>query len=146
MIHDLTYQEALDKANSLKDIGATKIYLFDKHGYKPWDRVTKVKHGGGIRLGLPTSIDLTAYKDGLEFQWAVEMETREANGKGTFEFNTVTISQVMDSIPKAARIQLASVLRAAAEAVEEKGDEYREYANRQYGYGESLRRIANQGG
>lgn len=145
MLYDLTYQEALAKADSLKDIGHTRIFLHDKFDARPWYLVKKVKPGAGYRMGIPTSVDFSATNHGLEFAWSMDLETREANGKGTFEIDTEVISAVMDAIPKGARAQLAALLRTTAKAVEEKGDEYRDAANQQYNYGETLRRVATLG-
>lgn len=111
MMTDLTYAEAIEKADHLKALGQTKVYLYrDAEGF-PYDKVSRVETGGSFRLSGPSSCYFIAEVAGLTFQLNVEFEGRDANGRGVSLFDRDRLRELMMRLPDAARSSFADMLR-----------------------------------
>src|SRR5688572_15736949 len=94
------WRDLIKKADAYKAVGHTTIYLHGECVY-PWELVTKVEPGGGIRMGMSVGVRITAEhaETGLRFDWSVDIESREANGKGSFEIDTKVCRELMAKLP-----------------------------------------------
>jgi hypothetical protein len=130
MLDSLDYRECLKKADAYKAIGQTRIYLYDGSVF-PWEHVTSVKPGGSHRMDISTSVQMTAQVDGLEFCWSWHIEDRSANGKGHYEINVGACREVLSKLPESARTEMREYFAECAGKVQEKGQEWQRYADRQ---------------
>lgn len=125
MMHELTYAAALEKADALKALGQTDVYIYDRNseGF-PFDKVTRVESGNGYRLSGPSSCYLMFDEGGLSFRLSVEFEGRDANGKGVSLFDRDRLRDVANKLSPVGRAAFAKmleneVLRPLAERTEE---------------------------
>jgi hypothetical protein len=110
---DLTVAEALAKAEHLKALGETTIYLYRGKGEGfPFDKVTGVEDGGTWRLGMPSSIYLYAEVDGLTFKLSVDLEQSDANGRGVAVIDRDKLRVLFTKLPEAAKQQFADMLES----------------------------------
>jgi hypothetical protein len=129
-LNEADYREVLKKADAYKAIGQTRVYLGDGSVF-PWDSVTKVEPGCSIRMEMATGVRLSAEVGGLQFEWSVDIEKREANGKGYFEIDVGICREILSKLPTAARQQLRTYFAECAGKVQEKGQEWQQIADRQ---------------
>ena len=110
-MRDLTFAEAQAKAEHLKALGQTQVYLRDASENFPWDRATTVESGGMHRMSGPISAWIVADVDGIEYRWSVNFEDRDADGRNVAMFDEEHLREVMMKLPSAARTAFASMLR-----------------------------------
>ncbi len=108
---ELTYDEAVLKADHLKALGVKEVYLRGRDAGYPWDLVTKVVPGALWRLNAPASVHLAAQSHGLTFTWSVDFETPESNGAPLHMFDRSHLRKVMARLPPEARKMFAAILR-----------------------------------
>jgi len=89
----MKYAEALEKAEHLKALGQTELYI--EADDAPWAIATEIEGGGSYRFGGPVSFYVVAEAQGLTFKWNVDMETRDANGKGVSHYDRDGLREVM---------------------------------------------------
>ena len=113
MIHDLTYAAALEKADALKALGQTDVYLHDRNadGF-PFDKVTRVEAGGTWRLSGPAGCYMMFDENGLTFRLSVDFEDRDANGKSVSMFDRDRLRDVADKLSPLGRAAFAKMLEA----------------------------------
>lgn len=109
-MHNITYAEAIEKAEAVKLIGDTTVYLQGGSDGLPWGKVSKVECGSSWRLGGPSSAYMIAEDQGLTFKWSVDFEGLDANGKGASQFDRPRLRDVMLQLPLAARASFADLL------------------------------------
>lgn len=110
-MHDISFSQAIEKADHLKALGWTDVYLGYRQTEFPWGLVTDVQTGHSHRLSGPASVRMTArHPSGLTFSWEVDFEGRDANGRGVHLFDRDRLRDVMRKLPKPARIQFANIL------------------------------------
>jgi hypothetical protein len=131
---ELTYPEAIAKADALKSIGCTSLYLMRDQGEKPWAFVTKVEPGCSHRLEIATSVSFTAIEPttGLEFRWSEDIEDQSANGKGSYEIAAQHCRAIMSKLAGQPRAMFAAYLSECARKVHEKGNEWQAITDRQF--------------
>lgn len=113
-MHDITFQKAIENAEHLKALGHTSVYLYDRNSDTefPWQFATNVEAGGSYRLSGPASAKITAkHPTGLEFEWSVDFEGRDANGKSVSLFDRDHLRDVMRKLPKSARLEFGNLLK-----------------------------------
>jgi hypothetical protein len=133
MMPELTYKQAIAKADSLRDIGQTRIYLSHKETDFPWQYVTDVKEGGSHRLEMSTSVRFTAKcpDSGLEFNWSFDIEPPTADGKGYYQIDTAACQQVTQQLKGPALMKWRNYLSSSSAKVRAKGMEWRGHADTQ---------------
>lgn len=111
MFHDMTYAEALEKADALKALGQTDVYLYDRSaaGF-PYDKVTRVCAGNSYRLSGPSSCYLEFDEDGLTFRLSVDFEGMDANGKGVSLFDRDRLRDVANKLSPEGRVAFAKMM------------------------------------
>jgi hypothetical protein len=105
----MKYAEALDKAEHLKALGQTEIYIDADDA--PWVVASGIQNGGSYRFNGPVSFWVTAQVQGLTFKWNVDMERRDANGRGVTHFDRDALREVARKLPPYARAELAEFLK-----------------------------------
>jgi hypothetical protein len=132
MMFDMTYSDALDKAEHLIALGQTTVYLRDKGQDFPWDKAVKVESGNSHRLSGPSSMYVIAEDGGLQFKLNVEFEDRDANGRGVSLFERDRLREVAMRLPPAARTSFANMLeREVLSGMAKRTAEIREAMNAQ---------------
>lgn len=127
---NLTFEEAVKKADALKAIDQTTIYLRD--GEYPWRFAERVEASGAYRFSGPIGMYVIAEVDGLTFKWSVDFERREANGHGYSLFDRERLRDVAMKLPIKARKSFANLLRdAVMPDLEKRTAELRAAMNRQ---------------
>lgn len=141
LMRDMTYSEATRKAQSLKDVGMTNIYL--SGGY-PWHLVTDCEPGGSHRMEIATSVRFSAHDPatGLDFNWCFDIEPRSANGSGGYHIDTEGCQRVLAQLPSDAKVSFRNYLADCALKVKDKGDEWMQCATRQLAAAAILRDLA----
>jgi len=127
---NLTYQQAIEKAAILKELGETDIYLSGADD-APWAEAESCEQGGTHRHDMATSVWFRASINGLNFRWLLDIESRDANGKGYYKIDIDLVKSVIGKLQGNARIQFREYLINAAQKVRDKGDEYQKHANKQ---------------
>lgn len=128
----MSYRDAIAKAVHFVAVDQTTIYLDDDDPDLPWDAVTRVESGGGIRLNGPAGVYLCAPRAGLTFKWSVDFEGRDANGKSVSLFDRPRLRELMRKLPSPARAAFAQFLaKEVLPVVEKRTTEYRGYLNQQ---------------
>ena len=110
MLFDLTFSEAIAKAEHLKALGETTIYLRNEEGF-PFDKVHDVETGGTYRNGIPTSYYLYAKQDGLTFKLSFNIEPLSENGRGTTSIDRDGLRDLLLKLPQQAQNALAFSLQ-----------------------------------
>ena len=132
MLHNLTYTQAVAKAEHLKALGENTVYLDDEAKDLPWDKVTQIEKGCGYRLNGPTGFYVIAEDHGLQMKWSIEMEGRDANGRSVSMFDRDRLREVAMKLPKAARKSFVAFLQNdVLPGVEKCTKEWREYLRTQ---------------
>lgn len=141
MFKEWTYDEVKAKADHLKAIGTTEVYL-DKEPY-PWHLVDKMETGGSHRLDITTSVWFYATEpdSGLALRWSFDIENREANGKGYYEVNQKDCCRIIKLLPAKPREQFRQYLLNCAKSIEKNAKEYLDIANRELETVKILREI-----
>jgi hypothetical protein len=109
MMFDLTYDQAMEKAEHLIALGETTIYLRDDTGF-PYEKVIRVEEGSSFRLSGPSSCRLVAVDGSLVFSLSVDFEDRDANGRSVSLFDRDRLRSVMLRLPQCARDSFAALL------------------------------------
>lgn len=109
MIYDLTYADAVAKAEHLTALGETTVYLRSDEGF-PYDKVERVEAGSTYRLNGPTGCYLIANDRGLTFRLSVDFEPPEANGRGVSMFDRDRLRDVMLRLAPGGREAFADML------------------------------------
>lgn len=109
MMLNLTYEQALDKADHLIALGQTTVYLRDDN--VPWVVASDVEVSGSYRFNGPNGMYVIAEVQGLTFKWNVDFERREANGAGYSLFDRDRLREVARRLPEPARKKFAKLLR-----------------------------------
>lgn len=130
---DLTYAEAIAKAEHLKALGETNIYLYRENADDfPFDKVTRVEEGNSWRSGMPTSCYLIADVDGLTFRLNFDFEPRSASGASVHLLNRDKMRDLFIKLPPAARQSFADLLESAClPAMVQRKNEYLALLNKQ---------------
>lgn len=127
------WKEIARKAKHYLAIGQKRVYLDGRGSDYPWSFVTRCEPGGSHRLDIYTSVRFYAeHPSGLSFDWSFEIEPHTANGSGRYHIDVEGCQKIIASIPTAAKKQFRTYLAECAAKVREKGDEYREIAEKQY--------------
>lgn len=108
-MYDMTYEEALNKAEHLKALGQTTVHLRD--GNYPWMVAYDVEVSGGYRFSGPIGMYVIAKVEGLTFKWSIDFEKREANGMGYSLFDRERLREIAMKLPDAGRRSFAKLLR-----------------------------------
>jgi hypothetical protein len=109
---NLTYTEAMKKAEHLKALGQTTIYIHREAADFPYGKVTNVEAGSSWRLGGPSSCYLIAEDGGLTFKLNVDFEGRDANGRGVSLFDRDKLREMFVRLPSVARQAFADLLES----------------------------------
>lgn len=139
-MRDITYESAIANSAALRSLGQTEIYL--SAGEMPWAKATTCEPGGTHRLDMATSVWFGAdHESGLHFRWSFDIESRSANGTGSYAIDVEACREVMKKLGPDARQKFAEYLFSCAEKVKAKGAEYQRIADRQYADAHLLRMI-----
>lgn len=132
-MYDMTYTEALEKADALKLLGQTDVYIRDRSAADfPYDKVTRVEAGNSYRLSGPSSCYLMFEENGLLFRFNVEFESRYANGKGVSLFDRDRLRDVANKLSPAGRVAFAKMLESEVlRPLAERTEEYRKALRQQ---------------
>lgn len=135
---ELTYEQAIEKAASLRDIGQTEVYLCN--GPYPWHLVTSCEPGGSHRLDISTNTWFYAHdpNSGLMFRWSFDLEPRSASGSSSYHIDMDGIREVLAKLRDVARAQFQEYLANCAVKVREKGREWQKIADRQLATADAL--------
>lgn len=128
---DADYKKVVAMADHYKAIGETKVFLY-RGDDAPWEHVTSVDDGCLVRLGTTMDVRFTAtHPCGIEFSWHLDLENRDANGSGQFDFNIKAIRAAMRKLPDAPAKKFAAALKTRANALRKRAAEYQAEANNQ---------------
>lgn len=144
-MRDLTFTEAIEKADALKTIGCREIYL--NKGDLPWHIADSCEPGGTHRLDMDTSVWFSGRdaETGLRFRWSFDIEPHSANGKGSYEIDTESCLRVMRELNDGCRQEFRNYLLECSKKVKEKAEEWQKITDRQMRDAITLRGLA-QGG
>lgn len=109
MARDMSYAKAMKNAKHLLALGQDTVYI-DDDSDAPWDKATEVECGGTYRFDGPVNFYVIAHDGGLTFKWSVDMEKRDANGRGVSWFDKERLAIVARKLPTQARLALAAFL------------------------------------
>lgn len=124
---NLTFAEAVKKAEHLKALGETTVYLYREaaEGF-PFDKVTRVEEGGSWRSGMPNSCYLFAEVEGLTFKLNVDFEPASANGSSVALLERDKMRELFTKLPAKARQSFADMLEEKClPALAQRTNEYR---------------------
>lgn len=140
----MTWQEAVQKAEHLKALGRTEVYL-DREDDAPWFLAESVEEGGGHRLEICTSVVFRGrhLSSGISFRWFFDIEKREANGQGYYQIATEDCQAVIQKLPHQCKKLFKAILLDNAKKVETKAKEWAAITKQQFADAETLRRIVN---
>jgi hypothetical protein len=140
---DADWRDLIKKADAYKAVGQPTIYLHGNCVF-PWELVTEVEPGGGMRMSMHTGVRLTAVhpETGLQFDWSIDIESREANGKGHYEIDLRACRELMAKLPASPRQQLRAFFAECAGKVQEKWQEWQAVADQQKRMADSLHSLA----
>lgn len=143
---ELTYEQAIEKAASLRDIGQMEVYLRD--GHYPWHLVTSCEPGGSHRLEISTDVWFYAHdpNTGLIFRWSFDLEPRFASGSNSYHIDVDKIQEVLAKLRDDARAQFQQYLANCAVKVRDKGREWQKIADRQLATADALESTIKEGG
>jgi hypothetical protein len=131
-MRDLTYRQAVAKAEHLIALGETDVYLYRDFGDFPYDNIVRVETGSSYRLNGPTSCYLIAEDAGLTFKVSVDFEGPEANGSGRSQFDADKLRELALKLPPPARAMFADMLaREVLPPLVERTNEYRKAMRQQ---------------
>ena len=132
-MRNLTYSEAVAKAEHLIALGETDVYLYREDTADfPYDKIVEVKSGGTYRLNGPASCYLIAEDAGLTFKMSVDFEGPEANGSSRSQFDADRLRDLSLKLPPAARKMFADMLaREVLPPLVERTNEYRKAMRQQ---------------
>lgn len=108
MYKQFTYTQAVEKAAHFIALNQTTVHIDDAAPDTPWDRAHSIECGGSYRFNGPTNFYVIAEAAGLTFKWSVDMEGRDANGRGVTLFDRDRLREVARKLPFVARIELAA--------------------------------------
>lgn len=128
---DRTVEEYLSLAEHYKAIGSTKFYMHNDP--IPWEKVTGVKPGGLWRSGISISYYFTVEIDGLEFEYAYDIEPHSASGTGGYAIDTAGIRATMAKLPKEVAVRWGEMLAESAVKMREYLQEQQDWYDRQWG-------------
>lgn len=137
------WRDLIKKADAYKAVGQPTIYLHGECVY-PWELVTTVEPGCGVRMSMHTGVRISALHEptGLRFEWSVDIESREANGKGHFQIDTKACRELLAKLPASPRQQLRQYFAECAGKVQEKWQEWRAVADSQKRMADVLHSLA----
>ena len=131
MLIDMAYADALTKAEHLKALGDTTIYMHDEN--VEWAIIQRVETGNSYRMSGPCSCYLIGENNGLTFKWSIEFEKRDANGSSVSLFDAERLREVILKLPKHARDSFCSMLQTEVlPEMEKRTAEWRGYMQRQW--------------
>lgn len=141
MPYDLTRAEALEKADALKALNQTDVYLRDASDF-PWNRVTDIADGAAYRFSGPCGLYLVAEEKGLRFKLSFDFEGRDANGRGVSLFDRGRLRELVLKLPAAVRPKLAKFMRdKVLPDLEKRTAELRDAMNKQWDSEDCVRGI-----
>jgi hypothetical protein len=114
MQFDMTYARALELAEHLIAVGDTVIYIRERDGEFPYDKVSRIEEGNSWRLNGPSSCYLIVEEVGLTFKLNVDFEQSDANGKGVSLFDRDRLRMLMQRLSPIGREQFAAMLEEKA--------------------------------
>ena len=142
-VDNLDWRTVVKNAEHYLAIGQTSIYLSGRGEDRPWEFVKTCEPGCSHRMEISTGISFEAiHPSGIKFSWSVDIEPREASGKGAYYIDVEGLHRIMQKVPVGAMAGLSKYLMDCAVAVEKKADEYQQEAQRQYGTASALRSAA----
>ena len=103
------FSEIMALKEHYKAIGETSFYLDNDDPSLPWERAFSIEPGGLWRFNTPVSFRVeTCLIDGFTFKWSVDIEPRDANGKGYLDVDTQRMMLVYNKLPKELRPQFVA--------------------------------------
>jgi hypothetical protein len=140
---DVTWAEALQQVEHRLALGMTDVYLHTKwDATLDWSKCVDMDTGGGHRLEMATSVVFKFRDKGLEGRWYLEIEGREANGKGYYQVDVPAIQKVMALLPDMVRAKFCAYLLDGADKIEANAANYQAIATNEYGTCSALRTLA----
>ncbi len=128
-----TLSDAIKNAEHHLAIGNHEIYLSEEP--YPWIYVNDVTEGGVHRMDCTTSVYVyAAHPCGITFRWNVNLEKKDANGKGFYCIDTETITITRHRLANTSAYALRkydAYLHDCASKIEEKAEELTEYIGSQ---------------
>jgi len=105
---NITYKEALAKADHLVALGETNVWL---HGDDcPWDKVTDIEGGSARRFNSPTGFRVIVEEAGLRLGWSIDFEDRDANGRSVSLFEPERLRDIAGRLPAVAKVKFGQFL------------------------------------
>ena len=143
-MRDMTYAEACEKADAIKQLNAGEIYLSARNGEFPWHIADDCEPGGSHRLEISTNAWFrgTCPDTGLRFRWSFDIEPCSANGKGSYEIDSDGCREVLSKLSGKCRKKFQLYLLECAEKVKAKADEWQAITDRQMRDATILRGLA----
>lgn len=138
---ELTYKEALEKAEHLIALDRTIIYLHTEEDF-PWDKVTKVMAGCGHRLNGPTGVYFIIEEAGLSFRLVVDFEECDANGSPVSQFDRPRLRGIFKKLSPTMRLNFAKFLKEEVlPGLEKTTEKWHGYLNKQLDSEECVRNL-----
>ncbi len=130
LLKNMSYKEAIEKAESIKDLGIEAVWLEEDF---PWSMVTNCTEGAGQRLGVTTNICFCATdpSTGIKFRWFFELEKTRSDYKGVYQFDIDKIKFVCSVLPAKAKAQFLKHLLNCGEKIQAKAVEFYKLADEQ---------------
>lgn len=142
MISRSTVEECLPLVEHLKAVGETAIELTRVYRYNqslseeafdkslPWELVSKVTTGGGVRWGVEIDLRFEAvHPSGLTFSWSYYIENRDnpysVQGGPTLDFEN--IKKVIVRLPRDMQLEVQKILKNNVAAMQKQACEAWDY-------------------
>ena len=108
-----TFNDVVRLAPHYLAIGTTRVILDGRDSADlPWDQVTEVSAGGSYRSSGLASCRMSAgHESGITFEWFIDFEKPEANGRGYQMFDTERLLAIAAKLPISARKKFSDLLR-----------------------------------
>lgn len=113
IFQELTYAEALAKRDHLIALGERRVSLKNDAADLPWQNISKVEASGSFRFSGPCGARFIVEDRGLTFNWSVDFEHRNANGKGVSLFDRDRLRETMRRMSSGGRYLFGAFLEDA---------------------------------
>ena len=126
-----SYEEVKEKAEAIKAIGYDEVYLSE--GEYPWEIADECGGGGSHRLDIETRVWFYATDpdSGIKLRWSFDIESRSADGEGTYYIDVDGCREVMNKLKGKAQTQFREYLFDCAGKLQNHVDELYEHIKRE---------------
>jgi hypothetical protein len=111
----------------------------------PWEHATTARGGATYRLNFPVTLYFEAEIEGLTFQWHLDIEEPNSNGRQFLNFDTTTMAMILRRVPEPVAAELRVIFEEGAAKVEQEGMEGLEHVEKLLGTAALLRALVRRG-